>query len=245
MQPCPLRLRPVSRRGLMALGAASAILARGAAAQALPLTAIDILIEPGPEMLRRAEAANARLRGVYPAGFGLDATHRPHITLLQAFVPTAALDRVNAATAAVLATERPAAWTLRGVRYYFLPMGDLGAAGIVVETSEDLRRLHAKVVEAVAPFIAPDGTAAAFATTPEAPGVTRPTIDYVTTFVDQAAGPRFNPHVTIGVAPQAYLRGMLAEPFEAFEFGVAGVATYQLGDLGTARRKLHDFALQR
>jgi hypothetical protein len=131
------------------------------------------------------------------------------------------------------------------VRYYFLPVGDLGAAGIVVEASNDLRRLHSRVVEAVMPFIMPGGTAAAFATTPEAPDVNQPTVDYVTTFLDQAAGARFNPHVTVGMAPQSYLRRMLAEPFERFEFGVAGVATYQLGNLGTARRKLHDFELRR
>ena len=233
-----------TRRALVGLAAAVAIRPRGAAAQPAPLTAIDILIEPGPAMLRRAEAANARLRSVYPDGFSLDATHRPHITLLQAFVPTAALDRVYAATATALATEQPGGWTLTAVRYYFLPVGDLGAAGIVVEASENLRRLHGKVVEAVRPFIAPGGTAAAFATTPEAPGVGQTTIGYVTTFLDQAAGPRFNPHVTIGMAPQSYLRGMLAEPFETFTFGVAGVAAYQLGDLGTARRKLHDFPLR-
>lgn len=245
MQTCPPFSLPMSRRRLIVLGAAAAILPRGVAAQSVPLTAIDILIEPGPEMLRRAEAANARLRGIHPEGFSLDATHRPHITLLQAFVPTAALDRVYAATAAALATEQPGAWKLRGVRYYFLPMGDLGAAGIVVEASDDLRRLHSKVVEAVRPFITPGGTAAAFATTPEAPGVNQPTIDYVTTFLDQAAGLRFNPHVTIGMAPQSYLRGMLAEPFDAFDFDVAGVATYQLGDFGTARRQVHRFDLQR
>lgn len=245
MTTVPRRTTVLARRHLMALGAASLLLPIAAAAEGLPLAAVDILIEPGPEMLRRAEAANARLRGVHPDGFSLDETHRPHITLLQAFVPTAALDRVQSVTAAALASERPGVWSLRGVRYDFLPLGELGVAGIVVDPSEDLRRLQAKVVEAVRPFIATGGTAAAFATTPEAPQVNQPTIDYVTTFIDQASGARFNPHVTIGVAPQAYLRGMLAEPFEPFAFDVAGAAIYQLGDFGTARRPMHRFDLQR
>jgi hypothetical protein len=41
--------------------------------------AIDILLLPGAEMLAHAAANNARLLGVYPKGFALDAAHHPHI----------------------------------------------------------------------------------------------------------------------------------------------------------------------
>ena len=54
-----------------------------------PITAIDILLEPDEEMLLHCEANNARLLKVFPKGFALDATHRPHITLIQRFVRTA------------------------------------------------------------------------------------------------------------------------------------------------------------
>ena len=39
-------------------------------------------------MMNRAQADNARLRANYPAGFALDAEHRPHITLVQRYVRT-------------------------------------------------------------------------------------------------------------------------------------------------------------
>jgi len=42
-------------------------------------------------MLEHAEANNARLLQVFPKGFALDETHRPHVTLLQRFVRTAEL----------------------------------------------------------------------------------------------------------------------------------------------------------
>ncbi|MCH5378305.1 MAG: haloacid dehalogenase-like hydrolase [Planctomycetes bacterium] len=58
------------------------------------VTAIDILLEPDEVMQARSRIINARLRGVYPAGFPLDAKHRPHITLVQRFVRTADLDKV-------------------------------------------------------------------------------------------------------------------------------------------------------
>lgn len=61
---------------------------------------------------QHAEAANARLLAVFPKGYALDATHRPHITMLQRYVRTTDFDRVYAAVGAVPADEKPrgAAW---------------------------------------------------------------------------------------------------------------------------------------
>ena len=61
-----------------------------------PVTAIDILLEPDAAMLQHSAANNARLLKVFPKGFALDATHRPHITMVQRFVRTADLDQVYA-----------------------------------------------------------------------------------------------------------------------------------------------------
>lgn len=57
------------------------------------LTAIDILVNPDENTLERARAVNARLRQSVPSGFELDATHLPHITILQRYVRTADLER--------------------------------------------------------------------------------------------------------------------------------------------------------
>ena len=67
------------------------------------ITAIDILLEPDATMLQQCAANNARLLGVFPKGFALDATHTPHITMLQCFVRTADLDKLYAAEEKVLA----------------------------------------------------------------------------------------------------------------------------------------------
>src|SRR6476620_11253274 len=63
------------------------------------VTAIDILLDPDATMVQHAEAVNARLRGVFPEGFALDASHRPHISMFQCYVRTADLDKVYAAAA--------------------------------------------------------------------------------------------------------------------------------------------------
>jgi hypothetical protein len=48
-----------------------------------PVTAIDIALEPDATMVQHAKAANARLLRDFPKGFALDATHHPHVTMLQ------------------------------------------------------------------------------------------------------------------------------------------------------------------
>ena len=61
-----------------------------------PITAIDIALEPDATMIRHARADNARFLKAFPKGFALDATHHPHVSLLQQFVRTADLEKVYA-----------------------------------------------------------------------------------------------------------------------------------------------------
>src|SRR6204780_1124311 len=117
------------------------------------------------------------------------------------------------------------------------------APGIVVEPTEDLLRLQQGLLDAVAPFTEKTGTAAAFVSTAEGRDIQQGLIEYVANFATVAAGKKFNPHVTIGVAPEAYLNEMLAEPFEAFTFSPVGAAVYQLGSFGAARKELQALSL--
>ena len=97
-----------------------------AAAGQNQVTAIDILLEPDATMLQHAEANNARLLKDFPKGFTLDATHRPHITLIQRFVRTADLEKVYAAAHQVLAAANVNAMKLEAFKYYYAPAGAVG-----------------------------------------------------------------------------------------------------------------------
>ena len=209
-----------------------------------PVTAVDILLEPDATMVRHAEAANERLLKEFPKGFALGKSHQPHISCLQRYVKTADLDKVYEAVGKVLAEEKPTTWKLKAYKYYYLPWEGIGLAGIVVEPTEDLLRYQKKLIDAVTPFTVERGTAAAYVTTPEDPNINQPTIDYVATYVPNESGPKFNPHVTIGIASQDYLKKLLAEPFEAFTFSPAGASVYHLGNFGTARTKLKSWELK-
>jgi 2'-5' RNA ligase len=204
------------------------------------VTAIDILLAPNEVMMERTKAVNARLRADYPKGFALDATHAPHVTLLQRFVQTSDLDKVYAAVAKVLKDENPTSWELKATGYYDIPVEKLGLAGIVIEPTKDLLRLQQKLIDAIAPYTSDQGTAEAFALRSDGKTISQAqqTIDYVKAFVPKSSGKNYNPHVTIGLGTREFVDELKAEPFKAFTFKARAVDVYQLGEFGTAQKLL-------
>jgi 2'-5' RNA ligase len=238
------QLRRLSVLGITAMGLGLALVfGQDAGAQQNPVTAVDIALEPDATMIQHAMAANARLRESFPKGFALDESHHPHVTMVQQFVRTNDLDKAFAAANAVLAKEKPTAWTLKAFKYYYIPSPPVGLAGIVVEPTDDLHRLQDELIAAVKPFTEKTGTPAAFFSDEGGRDIQKSLIEYVADFVDIAAGKRFNPHVTIGVGTETYLNKMLAEPFPSFTFSPIGASVYQLGSFGTARKELKALTL--
>jgi hypothetical protein len=104
-------------------------------------------------------------------------------------------------------------------------------------------RLQRKLIAALAPFMSPTGTDAAYAKTPSAPVINQATLDAVATYLSEHTGEHYSPHVTIGVGTAKYLDTLLAAPFPAFNFSAVGVSAYQFGNFGTAAKLLHPFKL--
>jgi hypothetical protein len=207
------------------------------------VTAIDILLEPDATMLRHAEANNTRLLKAYPKGFALDASHRPHITLIQRFVRTADLDKVYSAAGRVLADSKVGGFKLEAFKYYYAPTGALGVAGIVARPTPEIIKLQADIIAAVKAFTVETGPISAFTAPHDDPATDAAIVQYVAAFVPKMTGEHFSPHVSTGVASREYLDKMLAEPFEPFTFSPAGAAVYQLGPFGTAAKKLTEWNL--
>ncbi|MGO9423249.1 helix-turn-helix domain-containing protein, partial [Roseiarcus sp.] len=136
------------------------------------------------------------------------------------------------------------AMKLEAFKYYHIPGKDIGLAGIVAKPTPELLKLQADLIAAASPFTVETGDSAAFVTTPDDPIIDPFLIGYVSTFVPKASGEQFNPHVTTGVALKSDLDQMLAEPFEEFSFSPAGAAVYQLGQFGTAPKKLKELHLK-
>ena len=122
---------------------------------------------------------------------------------------------------------------------------DIGAAIDLLEETRVLNHgrataLRTRLVQAMRHDAAGRSAqaAAAYVTTPVAPGINLPTLDYVNTFIPRRNGKNYNPHVTIGVGTIPFVETMKTAPFQQFKFKVAGAAVYHLGNFGTAAKEL-------
>jgi hypothetical protein len=197
------------------------------------LIAIDILLQPDQTMITKANAVNARLRENYPRGYELDATHAPHLTLLQRFVRVKDLDAVTAAVAKVYVNNPPIGLHLKAKTLDYAIWGGVAVIVFVVERTPELMQLHEKVIAAVEPFSVSGGTKAAFVDD----DANSDTIGWVENFIPDSSGSKYIPHATLGVANEDFVKAMKAEPFNAFTFAVRGAAVYHLGNFGTAAEK--------
>lgn len=204
---------------------------------ATDIVAIDILIEPDSIMIQRAQAANQRLRHDDPTGFALDTTHRPHITLLQRFVRNRDLDRIANALNDTIAGLHPFPMNLTATDYFSSLFAGNGMLFYRIAPAPILKELQTRIVQAVQPFAVPSGGQSAFARLP-GESVNDATIRWVRNFVPNASGKNYQPHVTIGVAHPAFLEIIKREHFQPFKFQGLRIAIAQLGNFGTARRKL-------
>ncbi|MGF6090355.1 2'-5' RNA ligase family protein [Pseudomonas sp. 18173] len=202
------------------------------------LIAIDVLIQPDAKMVEEAGKWNGMMREQIHDGFELDAEHAPHITLLQLYIAQADLSKVMAAVNNVKSTFDLASLELTATGLYHIPNGKIGLAGIVIKPTERLHALQQAMLDAAGRYAVKGGDASAFV--PDKSGATFPPalFEYVDTFIPSQTGDKYNPHVTIGVAPLDWLKALEAKPFETFNFGARNIAIYQLGNYGTASKRL-------
>jgi hypothetical protein len=201
------------------------------------LVAIDVLLLPDATMARQVQALNQVLQRHSQIGFAFDATHVPHLTLLQCYVRRPDLPAIEAAVDSVFRGVPPVGLALTATGYFASPIGDLSAAGISVGATPTLMRLQLGIIAALTPFIRHGGTAAAFIDAPKSDTIGS-TANYVDRFVMAASGNNFRPHVTAGLGHAEFVGRLVAGPFTAFGFKIEGAAIYQLGDIGTARKRL-------
>jgi hypothetical protein len=202
------------------------------------LTAIDVLLQPGPKMMQAAADWNAKMRVQSPEGFELDPEHAPHVTLVQRFVETEDVDEVLAAVDVVEKSFDVSALQMTATGLYHIPSGEIGLAGIVIAPSPELLALQQAVIDAVQPFAKTGGDASAFVPDTTGTPFDQFLFTYVDSFVPESTGEKYNPHVTIGIAPLGWLEDLEKQLFEPFTFGADGIAIYQLGNFGTASRRL-------
>lgn len=104
---------------------------------------------------------------------------------------------------ATLLRNFPKGFALDATHHYYILLGPIGLAGIVIGPTADLLRLQQELIDAVAHFTVKTATSAAFYTTPEEPDINPAVIEAVSAFSDHT-GENFSPHVTIGLARKPF-----------------------------------------
>jgi len=218
--------------------ACSAAPANQSAADPDQVIAIDVLLEPSPDLARFAEAANASLRKDVPTGYTLGREQVPHISLVHRYVRAGDLPKIEAELATLLAADNPLVFQLTAYCYEHAKWEGYALMVIAIERSYQLSRVQQKVADAVQAFAVPTGTAAAFSTSREIPKIEPAIVDYVANFIPKSSGKNYKPHITIGLAHEDIAKDLEAIRFPHRTFRPAAVAIYQLGGYGTAQKPL-------
>jgi 2'-5' RNA ligase len=200
--------------------------------------AIDVLLLPDATMVKNAIAANARLRENYPQGYKLGQDQTAHITLVHSYVREEDLPAIEAQVSKLAQKAHPENWELTAKGYTSAVWSGLAITTIAVERTKPLDVFQENVEKIVGHYAVKQGMAAAFSTNGELPKIEHDIIDYVRDFATKSSGENYKPHVTIGVAQEDFVEKLKAQPFEKFSFKPAGVAIYQLGNFGTAQKRL-------
>ena len=206
------------------------------------LIAIDVLLLPDATMVAKAVAANARLRENYPEGYKLGKEQTAHITLVHSYVREKDLPTIEEQVSKLARAAQPEKWKLTATGYTSAIWSGLAITTIAVEHTRALDAFQEDITKAVGYYAVKDGTAAAFSTNAELPKIEHEIIDYVRNFAAKSSGKNYKPHVTIGVAHEDFVDKLKAPPFEEFTFKPAGMAIYQLGNFGTAQKKLWEWS---
>lgn len=206
------------------------------------ILAIDILLDPDTTLLNYSTVYNKRLKQNYPEGFELDESHRPHITVIQAFVKKSNLINIENDLRQLIKESSLSDLELTANGLYYIPFEDKGLAGITVE-KQNLMLFHNKIIDFMKPYSEQSGKGSAFVPSPDGKPIMDATVNYVNSFVSNSSGKKFNPHVTIGAGYKDFVDELLSEPFEKFTFKINSVSIYQLGELGTAQKKLSTLEL--
>jgi hypothetical protein len=200
--------------------------------------AVNVLLLPDQESSGRAVRINGLLRQSDPSGFTLDASHLPHISVLQGYVEAKSLPAIYRAVER-LSTELPLTGrqlTVLGLEHK--AWGNQEITNIKVAKTPELEAFQAHLVSALSPYLAKTGDGSAFLSSTRDPDVDQETIEYVRAFVQKHTGAAFEPHITVGISDAETARKVTAQQGAPPKLTLASVAVFQLGNVGTARKEL-------
>lgn len=169
---------------------------------------------------------------------GRATNQRAPITLVRGFVRSSDVARVSSVVAFVMATTRLQDLNLRATGYQAGNWNGVSGTALVLDPTEDLRRLEERMVAATRPFRLKPEDAEEFIMTPDGSRMNADTIEMVDLFVPNGAGVNYRPHIFVGGAQADAAKRASDQPAEQVSFRSVGAAIYQIGAHGVAERVL-------
>jgi hypothetical protein len=200
--------------------------------------AVNVLLQPDQDTSGRAVRINELLRQSDPRGFPLDASHLPHISVVQGYVEAKNLPALYHAVERVSAEIPLSGRQLTVLGLEHKPWGHQEITNIKIAKSRELETFQADLVSALSPYLVKTGDGSAFVSSKGDPAVDQETIEYVRTFVQKHTGAAFEPHITVGISDAETARKVTAQQGTPPKLTLASVAVFQLGNVGTARKEL-------
>lgn len=198
--------------------------------------AIDVLLTPSEEIHQLALQLNAQISRDNPKSIKLDEKHIPHITLLQCFVNESDLQEIEIALNGLFETVENDYFIADGLVYS--KEHEESFVKIAIEKSHKLSKLHQETIERIKPFMISDGYLESFVQNPDGTPISDFTFTYLLEFLEKHSYENFDPHISLGVARTALLDTLSESISAPIKFQATSVSLYQLGDHGTAQKKL-------
>jgi 2'-5' RNA ligase len=190
------------------------------------LIALDVAILPPPDVSQKAVAISAALPTEDFQGLRLDASHLPHVTLMQLFARGDQLETLLGRLAAIAISTAPMPLRVTGAAKH----GDTVA--IAIENTPPLAALHERVMDALREFEHLGGGADAFVDR----DVRLRDVLWVAGYRAKSSLLSFMPHITLGHASRAPV-------IDPFTFEAVTVAVCHLGRFCTCRHVFRRWTL--
>lgn len=195
--------------------------------------AIDVVLIPPDDVLTICRKINAELRNQDKRGFPFDATHWPHITLLQQYIPTAKLPEIFHVLKSIASNTPPL--TLQVTHIHSEVFEGLKISGFEIAQTKDMLRLGLSVTDALEPWIASGDEHSWY----RDPGETirLGSLRWLEQFRNKTFA-KHHPHITLGVGPTPTFQNL------PIDFTASRLAVCHLGNFNTCRKILKEGSLR-
>lgn len=201
------------------------------------LLAVNVALSVPEKLQDRVKVINNELKEANSSSFLFDSTHIPHLTILQFYIEERNLNSFLTG----IEVEKLKALKLKTKDFVTSDLekdSSMKFLNLSFQKTEVLSQFQRMVIARSSLFRVRSGTREAFY---EPLSIDQQFVKYVSNFVDEEAGEKFSPHITLGLVNKWDRDNSSIKPNEEFLFDEIIIS--QIGNYGTARKILKKIKL--